>query len=307
MKLELMMLAVFMALKSIKTTINPPPNGLGFNDSVQQAKQQLKYFFVRDKPVEASLANLEDYYVDIDEKNMKNLHPKKQLRRPCKVLPDPQPGLVNPKLVAPVHSYKPLYTNEKFYGKFAPPMKLNYFPAERAGEIDSWTNNNQGRGRFLSTLKQKFQKNDADNSLQNDNTGPSVMYTKGNEMVAGNLRNRDDSRENYFRSKIDYGADLSLKNQNQTYNRINHRKSDFQHPTTTWKENLATDYAQRLSSMSAALMSNSIALQSMQLSATIDLMKSQWAQKEASLRGRLSSYSATSTTTYGNKRKGWPW
>ena len=55
--------------------------------------------------------------MDIDEKNMKNLQPKKQLRRPCKVLPDPQPGLVNPKLVAPVHRYKPLYTNEKFYGK----------------------------------------------------------------------------------------------------------------------------------------------------------------------------------------------
>ena len=307
MNLELMMLAVFMALKSIKATTNPV-SGLGLNDSIQQAKQQLKYFFARDKPVKASLANLEDYYVDIDEKNMKNLQPKKQLRRPCKVLPDPQPGLVNPKLVAPVHRYKPLYTNEKFYGKFAPPMKLNYFSAERAREIDSWTNNNQGRGQFLSTLKQKFQKNHADNSLQNDNTDSSVIYTKDDDMAAAYLENRNDSRENYFRFKIDSGADLGLKNQNQAYNRINHRKPHyFQHPTTTWKENLATDYAQRLSSMSAALISNSIALQSMQLSATIEALKSQWAQKEASLRGRLSSYSAASTTTNGNARNGWPW
>lgn len=104
--------------------VDPPRRPLGYKASMQQAKEQLRYFFASDKPIKASVDTLEDYYVDIDEKHMKNLHPRRKLKRPCKVLPDPQPGLVNPMLVKPVHRYRPLYRNEKFYGKFAPPISF---------------------------------------------------------------------------------------------------------------------------------------------------------------------------------------
>ncbi len=110
----------------------PPPQkaqqGLNFAASVQQAKDQMHYFFAGEKPVHDSIDKLEDYYVDIKEKDMRKLHPRIKLRRPCKVLPDPQPGLVNPKLVAPIYRYKPLRRDERFYGKFAPPISYEMVP-----------------------------------------------------------------------------------------------------------------------------------------------------------------------------------
>ena len=70
----------------------PPPAqqraqaGLNFSASLQQAKDQIRYFIAGEKPIHASIDNLEDYYVYIKEKDMRKFHPRRKLRKPCKVL-----------------------------------------------------------------------------------------------------------------------------------------------------------------------------------------------------------------------------
>ncbi len=100
----------------------PKPQRLNFQQTVTQAKDELKHFLARDRPVTDSIHNMEEYYSGIKEEEMLELKPRIQLRRPCKVLPDPEPALVNTRLTEPTQVFHPLRKNEEFYGQFAPPL-----------------------------------------------------------------------------------------------------------------------------------------------------------------------------------------
>ena len=123
------LILVFTCLASSVSAQWPPqpqPGApLNFQQSMAQAKDELKHFLARDKPVTDSISNIQEYYVGIKERNMRNLRPRRQLRRPCKVLPDPQPALVNTRLVAPTQRFHPLRRNEEYFGEFAPPVTLS--------------------------------------------------------------------------------------------------------------------------------------------------------------------------------------
>ena len=101
-----------------------PHQPLNFQQSVAQAKDELKHFFARDKPVHDSINNIQEYYEGIKERDMRDLKPRRRLARPCKVLPDPNPVLVNTRLTEPTQLYHPLRKSEEFFGKFAPPVSL---------------------------------------------------------------------------------------------------------------------------------------------------------------------------------------
>ena len=281
-----------------------PQNGLGFKESVKQAKTQMKYFLARNVPVKASLNTLEEYYIDHEERELP-LQPRYSgiSRKPCKVLPDPDPGLVNPRLVEPIHKYKPLYKNEKFYGKFAPPIKLEMMNTDpppilppmskvyvNQNENQNWNeNNNQNRN---------------ENRNQNQYQNPFYGYQGGY-----------DARNEYFqkdtdtiRPKIKVKHTLNFDPYPYTIltTTATEASSTFSINPTSWISNLSIDYSVKLASMSSALKSNSAALASISFSVKMASMSSVFAQKEASLRSRISQYSATGTAT-ATHRRGWHW
>lgn len=102
-----------------------PPGPLNFQQSVAQARDEIKRIFAKDRPVQDTVANMEEYYEGVIEADRRDMHPRGRLRRPCKVLPDPDPGFANPLLTQTYVPYVPLRNNEEFIGEFAPPLKLS--------------------------------------------------------------------------------------------------------------------------------------------------------------------------------------
>lgn len=148
---------------------------LSFRDSIAQAKDELKHFFARDRPVTDSIANIQDYYEGVKGRNTRDLRPRRQLRRPCKVLPDPEPGLVNPLLVEPTHVYHPLMPNEEFYGKFAPPVKI-----DKQGPVDQGYPGRPGLAppsRYTAPLAANYRRN-----KYNEPLPPPPAYANGNDL-----------------------------------------------------------------------------------------------------------------------------
>lgn len=262
---------------------NRYPAGLDYAGSVQQAKQQLRYFFAGTKPIKASLDTLENHYEDVVERGMdRDLEPMKRVRRPpCKVLPDPQPGLVNPLLIAPVHRYRPIRRNERFYGKFAPPISYEFPKDENQMVVGS-----------IPPIKGQYG-DAAPGGVPFPVIQKQTVYATNNPFYG--YQSGDGSESDYFQKPA------------PTRTRRYHSDPTAQ-PTvtptlTSWQANLNTDYSLRMSSMSAALALNSAAMASMSWSVYAASLSSQWAVKEASLQAKLASYSATATST----RKGWHW
>lgn len=104
----------------------PRPAGpLNFQQSVAQARDEIRRIFAKDRPVQDTVANMEEYYEGVIEANRRDMHPRGKLRKPCKVLPDPDPGFANPVLDQTYVPYVPLRRDEEFIGEFAPPLKLS--------------------------------------------------------------------------------------------------------------------------------------------------------------------------------------
>ena len=304
---EVIIAVVILALSTADGGPYPPPQraqeGLDFASSVQQAKDQMRYFFAGEKPVHDSIDKLEDYYVDVKEKDMRKLHPKRKLRRPCKVLPDPQPGLVNPKLVAPVHRYRPLRGDETFYGKFAPPISYEIVPAN-------------GNNMVVGSLPPMKRSYPLDDSVRQY---PPAAGPAPNPFAYPVIQKQTVYNPNpFFGYKDDYKAEndyFQKGNQNEIVETSDPYRHSRHHHTkvitatitpTSWQSNLSVDYSMRMSSMSEELASNSAAMASISWSAKLASLSSQYAEKEASLRAKLSSMSATATAT-ATKTKGWHW
>ena len=295
----------------------PPPRGLGFQESVNQAKRQLKTFYARDiPPVKASISNLDDYYHDIEEKELQSRpHRFKLARKPCKVLPDPEPGLVNPKLVDPVHKFHPIHKNEKFYGEFAPPVKVDYpgrpgfapVPLTPARAVVV----NDPNVRYPVPAYQaanaqnpypypRYLQYPAPNPLPDPYPEyPKYKKKKRNDPFDG-YRGRHRADKDYYQTEI---IDERLSNwitPTTTYN-----LSTVSVNTASWQSQLSEDYSKRLASMSSALYANSAALSSMSVSAKWAARSMSWASKEASLRSKMAEYSATATAK--PTRKSWRW
>lgn len=250
-------------------------NGLDYNASVEQAKRQMKYFLARDVPVKASLNTLEDYYIDHEERDLPlQSRYMETVRRPCKVLPDPDPGLVNRRLVEPVHRYRPLFKSEKFYGKFALPIKY---------EIS------KDRPPIVGAAPL-----------------PPISRVYNSNPFDGYQGNYDASNE-YFQTEIEYFSSKITNSYAYTEPYVitetfSPTKTSSINPTS-WVSNLSIDYSLRLASMSSVLSSNSAAMASMSFSVKIASMSSVFAQKEASLRSKLCQHSATATAN----KAGWHW
>lgn len=265
--------------------------GLDFNGSVEQAKRQMKAFLARDIPVKASLNTLENYYIDHEERELPLPPRYSNLRKPCKVLPDPDPGLVNPRLVEPVHRYRPLFRHEKFYGKFAPPIKYEII------------NNNSNNGQAMigaaplppvSRVYKQSQVQKYRNPFYGyqGNYDASKEYFQYNPPISTVIDDEEDE------SSVSSSAVDTDPTQPQPYPQPYPYTS-----TVTPPSNLSAD--QRLASLSSALNSNSAALASMSFSVKMASMSSVFAEKEASLRAKLAEYSATATAT--KTKEGWHW
>lgn len=299
-------ITLFLAINSVKSGGNPPPypnnnpfppprreGGLDFTNSVQQAKQQMQYFFAGSKPIKASIDHLENYYEDVKEKDMEYLEPMKRIRRPpCKVLPDPQPGLVNPLLVEPVHKFKPLRRNVRFFGKFAPPISYEY--------------QNDGNEMVVGSMP-PIQRQYGD---QAPGTVPFPVIQK--QTVYD--KNPFYGYQGGYNAASDYFQKPKPTRTRSHFNGDNHdHMMRTSHPTipstitatvpTGWQTSLNTDYSLRIASMSSALASKSAVIEAMSWSLVAASLSSQWAVREASLKAQLASYSATATST----RKGWHW
>jgi hypothetical protein len=102
--------------------------GLGYRDSVQQAKNDLKRFWATSIPVSDTVDNIANYYENVPmpaEAEARSIRRRRRLlRKPCKILPDPDPGMVNPMLLLPTARYLALNADEQFYGQFAPPVRI---------------------------------------------------------------------------------------------------------------------------------------------------------------------------------------
>lgn len=313
--MKLFITASILALCSADNSTYPPTqstqNGLSFSESVQQAKDQMRYFFAREKPVKDSIDKLENYYVDVKEKDMGKVYPRRRLRRPCKVLPDPQPGLVNPKLIAPLYRYKPLRRDEKFYGKFAPPISYEMVPANGVEA------NNMVVGS-LPPVSRSYPA--AAPGLYPSATGPipnlyAYPVIQKKTVYAPNpfFDHKDDySAENdYFQNRDpneivetsdSYPRIRDNINDNMQVNQFNTNPTVASAPSN-WQANLNKDYSLRMSLLSAELASNSAAMaSSMSWIMKMESMSSQFAQRESSLQAQILSMSATSTT-----KRGWQW
>lgn len=273
--------------------------GLNFSDSVQQAKDQMRYFLAGQKPIHDSIDKLEDYYVNIKEKDMRKLHPRRKLRRPCKVLPDPQPGLVNPKLVAPVHGFKPLRRDEQFYGKFASPVSYELNPINEVNANDMVVGS-------LPPVRRSY---------PGVGPHPPVAGPAPNPYAYPVIQKQTVYAPNpFFGYKADYKADNDYfqkdsRGEVRDPYHLSRERNSFPSTTTlakptSWKSHLSSDYSQRVSSISSEA-SSSVAMLSKSFSLKIESMMSKFSEKEASLRSKLSSKSATRTATRTNDK--WHW
>ena len=315
MKSEFIIAIIILALKTADGGPYPPhqraQEGLNFVASVQQAKDQMRYFLAGEKPIHDSIDKLEDYYVDVKEKDMRKLHPRMKLRRPCKVLPDPQPGLVNPKLVAPVHRYKPLRKDEKFYGKFAPPVSYEMVPLKDVNANDMVVGSLPPVRRSYPGLSPVRPYPPAAGPVPNPYAYPVIqkqtVYAPNPFFgYKGDYKADKDYFQKDHRSEIVEKSDpYHRSREHHKYKKKRSFVSTATATRTNWKSHLNTDYSQRISSMSAELASNSAAMISMSFSNKMVSMLSQFSKKEASLRSKLSSKSATMTAT--RTKEGWHW
>lgn len=317
MNAEFIIAIIILALNTADGGPYPPQQraqaGLNFAASVQQAKDQMRYFLAGEKPIHDSIDKLEDYYVDVKEKDMRKLHPRKKLGRPCKVLPDPQPGLVNPKLVAPVHRYKPLRKDEKFYGKFAPPLSYEMLPLQDvtsndmvAGSLPPVRRSYPGLGPVgPNPLAAGPVPNPYAYPVIQKQTvyAPNPFFGYKGDYRADNIYFRKDNQREIVETSDPYHR--SRSRESHKYKRNSNFASTATFTGTSWKSHLNTDYSQRISSMSGELASNSAAIISMSFSNKMASVLSHFSKKEASLRSKLSSKSATITAT--KTKEGWHW
>lgn len=320
----------------------PPPtqqqqSGLGFSASVQQAKQQIHYLFAGEKPVKESIDKMEDYYMDIEEKDMRKLHPRMILRRPaCKVLPDPQPGLVNPLLVAPTQKYRPLHRDERFFGEFAPPVSYQFVPQPEGsgvsgnlGTLPPLTESfNQPPGNINPNPNiNNMNQNPYPNAYPNQNQNPNNINANANvysTMIP--VPFPVIQKETVYSPNPFYGYKDGEYNASSDY--FQHiptsTVNDYQQFATTTATATPTPYfptqisqvsitptrtvdnAEMMASMSAALASNSAIIASISYSLEIASLNSVWSAKEESLRSKLAQYSATATATTTAHRR-WTW
>lgn len=318
MKLGIIITASILTLCSADSSPYPPTqssrNGLNFSESVQQAKDQMRYFFAREKPVNDSIDKLENYYADVKEKDMGKVYPRRRLRRPCKVLPDPQPGLVNPKLIAPLYRYKPLRRDEKFYGKFAPPISYEMAPSNGVDANNMVVGTLPPVSRSYPAAAPELNSPTA-GPIQNPYAypviqkqtvyAPNPFFDHKDDYNAENdyFHNRDpneivETGDSYQRSRDNI-------NDNVQVNQFNTNPNAAIAPSN-WQANLNNDYSQRMSLLSAELASNSAAMASMSWIMKMASMSSQFAQREASLQAQILSMSAASTAISTTKG-GWQW
>ena len=271
----------------------PPPRGLGFKGSVSQAKRQLLSFYAHDIPVKESISKMEDYYNDLEEENLRGRpHVNRLMRKPCKVLPDPQPGLVNHKLVDPIFKYHPINKQEKFFGEFAPPIKYEYInrppnpqqlPVYRPYPNYPSNQYPRPRPRYPRHPQGGYPRADPFN-------GYRAKYQAKNEYF---------ETETFSPPRVTE-TDLSEITPTKT---APYSVSTLTINTSSWQSQLSVDYSLRMASLSSAIVANSAILSSMSVSAKLVSKSLVWASKEASLRSKLASYSATATKT----RHNWHW
>lgn len=301
----------------------PPPRGLGFQESVSQARRQFRSFYAQSIPVKESISNMEEYYIDLEEEGLRNRPQANNLtRKPCKVLPDPQPGLVNPKLIDPVYKYHPIYKNEKFFGEFAPPVKFEY--PTRPMDQNSPINRNYVDYQY------RINPNNPANNLNYPNY-PNNQY-------ANNPNYPNNYNYNYNPNNYNQNQNSNPNNCNQNSNPFNGYQGQYSANSeyfeaetftppavsattitrtasfntsiiniTSWQSQLSVDYSLRMASLSSALVANSAALSSMSVSAELMSMSMVWAAKEASLNSKWAAYAATATATITATRHSWHW
>lgn len=284
----------------------PPPRGLGYQASVSQAKRQLSSFYARDIPVRESISKMEDYYINLEEDGLKNEpHINKLKRKPCKVLPDPQPGLVNSKLVEPVYKYHPIYKNEKFFGEFARPVKFEYVIRSNPPNnqmIHNYQNNQYPNYQYPNN---QYPSNQYPNNQYRNNQYPNNIYTPTPQYITANnpfngYRGQYSANSEYFETETFVPPEVSEITPTST-NTASFNVSTINN--ASWQSQLSVDYSARLASFSSLLVANSAAISSMSANANLMSISMVWASKEASLKSKLAAYSATATTT----RNSWHW
>lgn len=290
----------------------PPPRGLGFQESVSQARRQFRSFYAQSIPVKESISNMEEYYIDLEEEGLRNRPQANNLtRKPCKVLPDPQPGLVNPKLVDPVYKYHPIYKNEKFFGEFAPPVKLEY-PTRPM-------NPNRPINRNYADYQYRINPNNPANNLNYPNY-PNNQYANNPKYPNNYNYNQNNYNQNQNSNPFNgYQGQYSANSEYfeaETFTPTAVSETTITRTAslntsiisiTSWQSQLSVDYSLRMASLSSALVANSAALSSMSVSAELMSMSMVWAAKEASLNSKWAAYAATATPTITATRHSWHW
>lgn len=286
-------------------------DGLGFVDSVAQARQDLKHVFAKDEatsdsPVHDSIANIEDYYENVHARSRRRLHPRQILPRPCPVLPDPEPSLVNSRLVEPTVKFPQLRREDAFYGQFAPP--LTAVAAERDRE-----------GVFLPPIAEAY------NARGNRAAHPLLPLVVTPQYIPVPVAMPCSTIRSTFpiRNDLDPFADADTDSEPETTTTTTTTASSTETGTRTgtglfpgWTATAtmtrtateretetitATVTPRHLQELSASLAAQASSASTASMASALSLMSASWAAREESLRSRL--YAATATGTRSKRRR----